>query len=198
MAKTTSSRTTTAVGRRLAADACVIEMSAIRLCTFRSNPTTTTGVLEMGRPTFPIIARRRGSFLLPGRLLGVGGLAALLYAGGVGAYEPHVNYMLHCMGCHTPDGRGEPGRVPSVRDTLVPLASKPAGRRFLIQVPGSAQSRLSDSDLADVLNWMVDNLSAVPAKRPVQKFTASEVAAYRHQPLVAVKEERRRLIAGEP
>jgi len=152
----------------------------------------------MGRPTFPIIARRRGSFLLPGRLLGVGGLAALLYAGGVGAYEPHVNYMLHCMGCHTPDGRGEPGRVPSVRDTLVPLASKPAGRRFLIQVPGSAQSRLSDSDLADVLNWMVDNLSAVPSKRPVQKFTAAEVAAYRHQPLVAVKEERRRLIAGEP
>jgi len=45
---------------------------------------------------------------------------------------------------------------------------------------------------------MVDNLSAVPSKRPVQKFTAAEVAAYRHQPLVAVKEERRRLIAGEP
>jgi len=153
----------------------------------------------MGRPTFPIIARRRGSFLLPGRLLSVGGLlAALLCAGGAGAYEPHVNYMLHCMGCHTPDGRGEPGRVPSVRDTLVPLASKPAGRRFLIQVPGSAQSRLSDSDLAEVLNWMVDNLSAVPSKRPVQKFTAAEVAAYRHQPLVAVKAERRRLIAGEP
>ena len=152
----------------------------------------------MGRPTFPIIARRRGSFLLPGRLLGVGGLLAALYTGGVGAYEPHVNYMLHCMGCHTPDGRGEPGRVPSVRDTLIPLASKPAGRRFLIQVPGSAQSRLSDSDLAEVLNWMVDNLSAVSSKGPVQKFTAAEVAAYRHQPLVAVKEERRRLIAGEP
>lgn len=100
------------------------------------------------------------------------------------------------MGCHTPDGRGEPGRVPSVRDTLVPLASKPEGRRFLIQVPGSAQSRLSDADLAEVLNWMLANLSADP--RPVQKFTAAEVAAFRHKPLVAVKEERRRLIAGEP
>ena len=153
----------------------------------------------MGRPTFPIIARRRGSFLLPGRLLRAGGLlAALFYTGAVSAYEPHVNYMLHCMGCHTPDGRGEPGRVPSVRDTLVPLASKPAGRRFLIQVPGSAQSRLSDAELADVLNWMVDNLSAVPAKQPVARFTAAEVAAHRHTPLVAVKEERRRLIAGEP
>jgi len=86
--------------------------------------------------------------------------------------------------------------VPSVRDTLVPLASKPEGRRFLIQVPGSAQSRLSDTDLAEVLNWMVTNLSAVP--RPVQKFTAAEVAAYRHRPLVAVKAERQRLIVGTP
>jgi mono/diheme cytochrome c family protein len=122
----------------------------------------------------------------------------LLYASAAGAYEPHVNYMLHCMGCHTADGGGEPGRVPSVRDTLVPLASKPAGRRFLIQVPGSAQSRLSDAELADVLNWMVDHLSALPAARPVAKFTAAEVAAYRHTPLVAVKQERRRLLAGAP
>ena len=122
----------------------------------------------------------------------------LCVAGGAGAYEPHVNYMLHCMGCHTPDGSGEPGRVPSVRDTLVPLASKPEGRRYLIQVPGSAQSRLSDADLAAVLNWMVNNLSAVQASRPVQKFTAEEVGAYRHKPLVAVKEERQKLIAGTP
>jgi len=148
----------------------------------------------MARPTFPITARPRASFRLRNEWF----VVALLYAGAAAAYEPHVNYMLHCMGCHTPDGRGEPGRVPSVRDTLIPLASKPEGRRFLIQVPGSAQSKLSDADLAEVLNWMVDNLSAVPASRPVARFTAAEVAAYRHKPLVAVKEERRRLIAGEP
>lgn len=107
-----------------------------------------------------------------------------------------MNYMLHCMGCHTPDGGGEPGRVPSVRNTLVVLASKPAGRKFLIQVPGSAQSRLSDADLAQVLNWMVDNLSAQPAPLRVQRFTAIEVARYRHTPLVAVQAERKRLLAG--
>ena len=104
--------------------------------------------------------------------------------------------MLHCMGCHTPDGGGEPGRVPSVRDTLVPLASKPEGRQFLIRVPGSRQSRLSDAELAEVLNWMVANLSATA--RPVQKFTATEVAASRPTPLVSVQAERRRLIAGTP
>lgn len=148
----------------------------------------------MARPTFRITARRLASFLLRSSAVA----AVLLYGGVAGAYEPHVNYMLHCMGCHTPDGRGEPGRVPSVRDTLVPLASRPAGRRFLIQVPGSAQSKLSDAELADVLNWMVDNLSAAPASAAVAKFTAAEVAAYRHKPLVAVQAERRRLIAGAP
>jgi mono/diheme cytochrome c family protein len=105
-----------------------------------------------------------------------------------------VNYMLQCMGCHTPDGRGEPGHVPSVRDTLVPFANMAEGRKFLVQVPGSAQSRLSDAELAEVLNWMVANLSA-SSKPPVfRKFTAAEVASYRHAPLVAVREARERLI----
>jgi hypothetical protein len=117
------------------------------------------------------------------------------------------------MGCHTPDGRGEPGHVPSVRNTLIPLAGTPAGRRFLVQVPGSAQSTLSDAELAEVLNWMVENLSAQPersggnpekrlrrdagqpAERQVAPFTAAEVARYRYKPLVAVAAERQRLIA---
>jgi mono/diheme cytochrome c family protein len=109
--------------------------------------------------------------------------------------EPSINYMLHCMGCHTPDGSGEPGRVPSVRDTLVPLASMPAGRKYLVQVPGSAQSRLSDAELAEVLNWMVATLSAQPAQQPVRRFTAGEVSSYRRTPLVAVRAERERLLA---
>jgi mono/diheme cytochrome c family protein len=107
-----------------------------------------------------------------------------------------VNYMLHCMGCHTPDGRGEPGHVPSIRETLRPLAATPAGRRFLVQVPGAAQSTLSDVELAEVLNWMVANLSARPAQHKVAAFTAAEVARYRHKPLVAVAAARQRLMAG--
>src|SRR5579859_646477 len=76
------------------------------------------------------------------------------------AYEPKTNYQLQCMGCHTPDGSGEPGRVPSIKETLAPFALSAAGRRFLIQVPGAAQSTLSDAELAALLNWMIPNLSA--------------------------------------
>lgn len=97
------------------------------------------------------------------------------------------------MGCHTPDGGGEPGRVPSVRNTLLPFASDPDGRRFLVQVPGSAQSRLSDTELAAVLNWMIANLSASP--KPFREFTASEVATYRRVRLSEVAPARARLVA---
>lgn len=103
--------------------------------------------------------------------------------------------MLQCMGCHTPDGRGEPGHVPSIRETLTPLANAPEGRKFLIQVPGSAQSKLTDGELAEVLNWMVGNLSANPKPEVFRKFTATEIAAYRRTPLVAVGAVRKRLIA---
>src|SRR6185437_14398471 len=123
-------------------------------------------------------------------------IAALwtLYAScpAAGAYEPRINYMLQCMGCHTPDGSGEPGRVPSVRDTLVAFAAAPDGRRFLVQVPGASQSTLSDAELAELLNWMIQNLDrARPApgsrSEPITSFTAAEVASYRRTPLVGVQ-----------
>src|SRR5579871_5990585 len=86
------------------------------------------------------------------------------------AYEPQTNYQLQCMGCHTPDGSGEPGRVPNIKDTLAPFARIPAGRRFLIQVPGASQSTLSDAELAELLNWMIQNLS-ISKPTDVTRFT---------------------------
>ncbi len=109
------------------------------------------------------------------------------------AYEPRINYMLHCMGCHTPDGSGEPGRVPSLKKTLLPFARLPEGRRFLVQVPGASQSTLSDADLAEVLNWMIRNLS-VGRPEPFAAFTEAEIASYRQTPLVAVRATRARLL----
>jgi hypothetical protein len=106
------------------------------------------------------------------------------------------NYMLRCMGCHLADGSGSAGRVPSVRDSLVPLASSAAGRRYLVQVPGAAQSPLSDLELAQVLNWMVRNLSRQAAPAGFVDFSAAEVASYRRMPLIEVQATRARLLAS--
>ena len=121
-------------------------------------------------------------------------LLACTLAPAVRAYEPAVNYMLQCMGCHTPDGSGEPGRVPSMRDTLLPFAHLPAGRRYIVQVPGAAQSTLSDAELAALLNWMIVELGhATP--QAFAPFTAAEIAQYRRTPLIEVRRERERLLA---
>ena len=110
------------------------------------------------------------------------------------AYEPQMNYTLQCMGCHTPDGSGVPDRVPSMRETLVPLAAKQDGRRYLVQVPGAAQSTLSDAELAHLLNWMIDSLSAT--RGTFVPFTASEVSQYRRHSLLDVRGTRERLLRG--
>lgn len=109
------------------------------------------------------------------------------------AYEPRINYMLQCLGCHGPDGRGEPGRVPAIRSTLAPLSQFPAGRRYLLQVPGVALSMLSDRDLAALLNWMLPTLGGVGPKQ-FRAFTAAEVGRYRREPLVEVGATRLRLM----
>ena len=106
-----------------------------------------------------------------------------------------ANYMLNCMGCHLADGSGAAGKVPSVRDSMLSLSQSTAGRRYLVQVPGAALSPLSDLELAQVLSWMVRNLSARTVPPDFRDFTAAEVAGYRRSPLVNVGETRARLIA---
>lgn len=109
------------------------------------------------------------------------------------AHEPRINYMLQCLGCHGPDGRGEPGHVPSIRATLAPLSRSAAGRHYLLRVPGVAQSMLSDGDLAALLNWMVPSLGGVKPGH-FRAFTAAEVARYRYEPLVEISATRARLM----
>ena len=109
-----------------------------------------------------------------------------------------ANYMLNCMGCHLADGSGAQGKVPSLRDSLARLSASRAGRRYLVQVPGSAQSPLSDLELAQVLNWMVRNLSASAVADGFTEFTAVEVADYRRFRLVNVRDTRARLLSDAP
>jgi hypothetical protein len=112
------------------------------------------------------------------------------------ALEPRTHWQLQCMGCHHPDGAGEPGRVPSLRDTLVPFAGIEEGRAFMIQVPGVAQSQLSDEEVAALLNWMVHNLSAQPLPESYRRFSAAEVTAARREPLAAVKARRAKMLTN--
>lgn len=92
-----------------------------------------------------------------------------------------ANYLLHCSGCHLPDGAGKPAAgIPDMRATLPRLLASAAGRAFVIQVPGTSGSDLSDAEIAELFNWMVPAFGPGVAS---PGFTRQEVARYRHDPL---------------
>ncbi|MES2498839.1 MAG: cytochrome C [Pseudomonadota bacterium] len=111
--------------------------------------------------------------------------------------SPHVNYMTECQGCHMPDGRGIGGSVPSMKGELYRFLDVKGGRAFLVQVPGSANSKLSDADLAALINWLVPKMGG-PAEGGFKAYTPEEVAAYRAKRMVDVVGTRAALIASFP
>lgn len=136
------------------------------------------------------------ALLLKWRSAGIAVLAALLVYDNAQASDTRAraDYMIHCQGCHLPDGSGFPGRgVPDMRATLPLLLSVEGGREFLIQVPGSSQSALSDPRLAGVLNWLIttkttdNSLDFIP-------YSSQEISAVRHVRLDDVFATREALI----
>jgi hypothetical protein len=122
-------------------------------------------------------------------------LAALfLIAGAAAAEAPSPSYILECQGCHLSDGTGLPGVVPSLANSVASFLAVPGGREYLVRVPGSAQSPLSDPELAAVLNWMVRVFGPAEQAQRAAPFTAEEVARYRGDPLVDVEVVRRELL----
>ena len=136
----------------------------------------------MERPTSRTIARPRASFLLRNKWL----VLALLYAGAAAAYEPRVNYMLHCMGCHGTSAEGIPGKVPPLANSLTRFMRTATGRNYILRVPGAANSALSDAQLAAVLNWLAVTFDPSAKANNPAPFTGEEVSRLRHVPLVSV------------
>ena len=123
-------------------------------------------------------------------------LGLLCLANAAGATEKVVtDYMLNCMGCHLDDGRGYVLRgVPTLTGYMGNFLTVPGGREFLVQVPGSAQSDLSDAELATLLNWMLHSFSAQQIPADFVPYGAAEVAHLRHRPLVDVAGTRASLV----
>ena len=53
--------------------------------------------------------------------------------------------------------------------------SVPGGREYLVQVPGSALSGLSDEALAGVLNWMLTTFSPAELPSDFKPYSGHEV-----------------------
>jgi len=110
--------------------------------------------------------------------------------------DPQTDYMLHCRGCHGPDGTGAPGAAPSFRGQVAKFLWVPGGREYLIRVPGTAQSELNDAQTAALLNWILHQFSAQEIPGDFVPFSEAEVARHRRPPLTDVVAVRSDLMRG--
>jgi mono/diheme cytochrome c family protein len=108
---------------------------------------------------------------------------------------PAQEYVLYCMGCHGPQAQGVPGKIPALAGNLGRFMRTPAGRDYVLRVPGAANSALADAQLAAVLNWLASEYPA-PGEPPPAPFTTDEVARTRHTPLANVLARRREVVSA--
>lgn len=104
------------------------------------------------------------------------------------------HWVLNCMGCHTVNGGGIPGKVPPLAHSLGYFEYLPAGREYVMRVPGASNSALSDADLANVLNWLLTTMNGAALPADFKPYTAAEVAAHRRPAFADVADKRAALI----
>lgn len=67
------------------------------------------------------------------------------------------DYILHCSGCHTMNGQGTvSGGIPAFPDSIEHIAGLDDGRTYMVHVPGVISNNLTDAEIADVLNYILD------------------------------------------
>lgn len=97
--------------------------------------------------------------------------------------SPRLNFLLHCSGCHAVDGSGNNAAgIPNLRGTIGHFLKVDGGREYLAQVPGSAQSPLSDKETAELINWMLREFSAKELPSQVKDYSAEEIKRLRRNP----------------
>lgn len=104
------------------------------------------------------------------------------------------HYQMFCQGCHTPDGSGA-NAVPALKDRMGLFLTSQRGREFLVRVPGSATSKLTSAELAEVLNWCLLNFAgtSLPSSG-YEPYTEEEVDRLRQDPLQEIIQHRASVI----
>jgi hypothetical protein len=76
------------------------------------------------------------------------------------------------------------------------LIATQAGRDYLVRVPGVAQTPMTDEQVAEVLNWVLQNFNAETLPADFRPYTAEEVAAVRGKVLTNPLQAREEILGG--
>lgn len=90
------------------------------------------------------------------------------------------NFILHCAGCHGMQATGlKRARVPALKDKIGWFLTLPEGRAYLVQVPGVNNAGLDDTQIAEVMNWLVDVYAGPSKPAAFVPYAPAEVHAFR-------------------
>lgn len=113
-----------------------------------------------------------------------------------GELSPQANYVLRCLGCHRPDGAGSPvGGIPDFNNYVASFAETERGREYLMHVPGVVGASLSDNEIAEVMNYIMQRWGGTSLRANFQPFSAEEVARLRQTDVGDVVKYRRIVVA---
>lgn len=103
-------------------------------------------------------------------------------------YGTATNYQLQCAGCHLGSGEGAPHTgTPRMTGFVGNFLRVEGGREFLVRVPGVSQSALSDGQIAELLNWILDpqhGMAGASTPNDFRPYSAAEVAEVRHHAIL--------------
>ena len=68
-------------------------------------------------------------------------------------------------------------------DEIGRIVASPAGREYVVRVPGVSQSSLDDAKLAVLLNWVIESFNADTLPLDFRPYSAAEVTAARKKVL---------------
>ncbi|RID91125.1 hypothetical protein D2N39_14605 [Gemmobacter lutimaris] len=106
------------------------------------------------------------------------------------ATSPRANYVLHCSGCHGMQGLGTAeGGIPAFPDSVGHIVSIESGRDYVMHVPGVVGNNMTNAQIAEVMNYILDQWSDGRGH-----FTEAEVTRRRETPIGDVVTYRRKVV----
>lgn len=97
--------------------------------------------------------------------------------------RPQAWYLESCGGCHGLNGLSFRPEVPDLQDRVGIFLCTEKGRRYLVQLPNVAFSKLDDSALAQTMNFVVFDLGGASVPKNARPYTADEVGELRQDAL---------------
>lgn len=123
-------------------------------------------------------------------LLSSGVLLATVTLANADGLSARGNYVLHCSGCHGMNGQGTlAGGIPPFPDSVGHIAGIDIGRTYIVHVPGVVSTSMTDAEIAEVINYVLDAWGD-----GARHFSAEEVTSRRALPVGDVVAYRREVV----